>query len=103
MGNRPGFLKGVEGSPPASFKKPEIFTAKEAIMNRTVERQAKELGAGYDTTAVPSSQNSQIEEYISQLESVFCNVTDGSTAQVNWIQGFSYFLFTVQKPSSHRP
>ena len=39
-------------------------------MNRTVERQAKELGAGYGTTAVPTpSQNSQIEEYISRLES----------------------------------
>ena len=43
-------------------------------MNRTVERQAKELGAGYGTTAVPSSKNSQIEEYISRLESVLGEV-----------------------------
>lgn len=43
-------------------------------MNRTVERQAKELGAGYGTAAVPSSQNSQIEEYISRLESTTAEV-----------------------------
>jgi len=87
MGNRPGFLKGagerqvtttggcyISSPNSASFKKPEIFTAKEAIMNRTVERQVKELDAGYSTTAVPSSQKSQIEEYISRLESTTAEV-----------------------------
>ena len=69
MGNRPGFLKGVGGSPPASFKKPEIFTAKEAIMNRIIgQYQAMSATYGTEAQALPP-QNSQVETYLDKLDS----------------------------------